>query len=614
MAWQDHEMVDHHEQRVAQGGSGVLARRTIRTKLMIVLGLMLAVVVLLASSAFWGLQRYRGLADAISLQADEIANTNRLSRSAESLRDIGHRLRRLQSEKQMFEDSPLLAQRLLNETHSFEFALREFERVLTSFRLRTDPAREGELLFIAPQQRMASIEAMTLQLRKVWDIYAQPAILRDDLSLSTLHQELDALAAETEELTTLMHTGMAAFSSDVRGEYRTWITVTWICSAASIVIFGVLAGLFHSLVVKPFRTLILGSRLVAAGQFDHRIDLGTGDELSELADVVNAMTQRFQDTCVELEQERVNLDRQIRDRTREVIQREQLASVGFLAAGVAHEINNPLASIAWSAEALESRLHDVIDGNEASRSLGAEQAMVLGQNLRRIQDEAYRCKGITERLLDFSRLGDVERTPVDVCELVQDVVAMVGTLGKYRCKTLRADCPGNIIARINGQQIRQVALNLITNALECVDTNGAVTVRVRKAEGLVRVIVEDNGCGMTEEVLEHLFEPFFTRRRDGSGTGLGLSITHRIVTQHGGKLIAHSDGPNCGATLQFELPLESQPNTDARDCHISTPGSRTMVNAQTTAGPHVERDESAPPHLRCPDPVPSLPCMIHPAA
>src|SRR5690606_33751825 len=113
--------------------------------------------------------------------------------------------------------------------------------------------------------------------------------------------------------------------------------------------------------------------------------------------------------------------------------------------------------------------------------------------------EAYRCKGITERLLDFSRLGDVERSQVDICALVNEVVAMVGTLGKYRCKTLRADCPGSLTALVNGQQIRQVALNLITNALESVDTDGAVDVRVERHGAMVRVTVQDDGCGMSEE-------------------------------------------------------------------------------------------------------------------
>lgn len=539
----------------------MLARRTIRTKLFVVLGLMLVAVALLVSSALWGLQRYRGLADAISLQADEIALTHRLGRSGESIRDLGHRLRQQQgrggwsawSEQHRSHDAYDFKLAMLE----FEFLLRDFEGVLTQIQRQAEKVSDSEQLFIDPQKRAECIESLNRQLGKVETIFRRPAIQRDEAMFDSLNRELDALASETERLTTLMHHGMAAFSSEVRGDYRTWMSLTLGCAVGALLIFVVLVGLFHSLVVKPFRTLIGGSRLVAAGQFDHRIDLGTGDELSELAGVVNAMTQRFQETYIELENERADLDRQVRDRTREVVQREQLASVGFLAAGVAHEINNPLASIAWSAEALESRLSDVIHCDTDVRELTAENAVVLGENLRRIQDEAYRCKGITGRLLDFSRLGDVEKSRVDVCELIDDVVAMVGSLGKYRSKTLHADCPGNIFAWINGQQIRQVALNLITNALESVAADGTVEVRVRKQAQVVRVTVQDNGCGMTEEVLEHLFEPFFTRRQDGSGTGLGLSITHRIVTQHGGKLTARSDGPRCGATLEFELPVEA---------------------------------------------------------
>ena len=566
----------------------MLVRRTIRTKLMIVMGLMLAVIVLLASSAFWGLSRYRGLADAISRQADEIAYTNRLSRGAESLRDICHRLSQLKNQKSPVDDSPLFSQRFEMEQENLDIALLEFSRVLESYQRRSGDLRPSQLLFIDPEERLARADAMTLQLNRAWDRYSQPAYLRDAAWFAILQQDLDLLAAETEALTTLLHDGMKAFSSEVRGEYRTWIAVAWGCLFAAFTMFCVLCGLFHSLVVKPFRTLLDGSRLVAAGQFEHRIYLGTGDELSELADVVNNMTQKFQDTFDTLERERKDLDRQVRDRTREVVQREQLASVGFLAAGVAHEINNPLASIAWSAEALESRLHDAIHGPGESRAIAAEQAEILGENLRRIQDEAYRCKGITERLLDFSRLGNVERSRVDICELVRDVVAMVGTLGQYRCKRLRTDCSDSILAFVNGQQIRQVALNLITNALESVDTDGAVDVRVRQQDGFVIVTVEDDGCGMSEEVLEHLFEPFFTRRRDGSGTGLGLSITHRIVTQHGGKLKAHSDGPSRGSRLQFELPIEAAPPADA----TATPASTTLRNRPTETTLPVTTEES----------------------
>jgi len=418
----------------------------------------------------------------------------------------------------------------------------------------------NQALFVDPHQRNTILGEIRKQLKLIVQIKEKssdiPFMQRNDESFEALQEVLDLLANKTTELTGMMHQGMAAYSDDVRNNYRTGIAVAWSCLITSLSMVCILLLLFRSLVMKPFKTLLDGSRLVAAGQFDHRIDLGTGDELSELATVMNQMTTRFQRTCGMLERERADLDKQVRDRSREVIQREQLASVGFLAAGLAHEINNPLASIAWSAEALESRLHEVIHGDAPIRTIAAEEAKVLGVNLRRVQDEAYRCKGITQRLLDFSRLCDVERTQVDICELVSDVVAMVGTLGKYKCKTLRTHCDGAVTAHVNGQQIRQVALNLITNALESVDTDGEVDVEVLRDREVVRVIVRDNGCGMTDEVREHLFEPFFTRRRDGTGTGLGLSITHRIVTQHGGKLTAHSEGPGRGSRLQFEVPAE----------------------------------------------------------
>jgi two-component system, NtrC family, sensor kinase len=108
---------------------------------------------------------------------------------------------------------------------------------------------------------------------------------------------------------------------------------------------------------------------------------------------------------------------------------------------------------------------------------------------------------------------------------------------------------------VNAQEIRQVVLNLITNALDSLDCGTVVRVRVGQKNGAAELTVQDNGCGMTEDVLEHLFEPFFTRRRDGKGTGLGLSITWQIVNDHGGKIMASSEGPGRGSQFRVILPL-----------------------------------------------------------
>ena len=207
--------------------------------------------------------------------------------------------------------------------------------------------------------------------------------------------------------------------------------------------------------------------------------------------------------------------------------------------------------------------------------------------MRRIEDEAYRCKGITEKLLDFSRLGEVRRAPTDLSTLVRDVVEMVGSVGKYRCKALNIDAQDDVIAHINPQELRQVVLNLVTNALESVDTDGTVDVGVLSDGETASVIVRDNGCGMNDEVMKHLFEPFFTRRRDGTGTGLGLSITYRIISQHGGSLTPHSDGEGCGSRMEIMLPLKPE-------CEDITASHRISIEKDFTEPPPTNLPQQKP--------------------
>jgi signal transduction histidine kinase len=172
-----------------------------------------------------------------------------------------------------------------------------------------------------------------------------------------------------------------------------------------------------------------------------------------------------------------------------------------------------------------------------------------------IQEESFRCKGITERLLDFARLGDTQRHAVDLFEIVAGVIDMVCRLGKCHEKHLVL-APGTpVIAHVNPQEIKQIVLNLVTNGLDSVERGGTVTVTVDRHAERARIMVQDDGCGMTREVIEHLFEPFFTRRVGGQGTGLGLAITYRIVEEHQGTIEAASEGPGRGSRFTVRLPL-----------------------------------------------------------
>jgi signal transduction histidine kinase len=112
-----------------------------------------------------------------------------------------------------------------------------------------------------------------------------------------------------------------------------------------------------------------------------------------------------------------------------------------------------------------------------------------------------------------------------------------------------------VIAPINPQELKQVVLNLITNGLDSLSPGGLLLVELTRNKATAEITFTDNGCGMTDEVMQHLFEPFFTRRRNGQGTGLGLSITYRIVADHGGQIDGQSDGPGKGSRFRVSLPL-----------------------------------------------------------
>jgi two-component system NtrC family sensor kinase len=344
-------------------------------------------------------------------------------------------------------------------------------------------------------------------------------------------------------------------------KWSVWIVLT--TSIVGVLMMTCLLRFFYTWVFFPVRDLEKGAGRVAQGDFDHRIDVHSGDEMEELASAFNNMTGRLREMYRDLA-------RQVNERSRQLVRSERLAGVGFLAAGVAHEINNPLASIAFCSEALEARLTNLLAsrtkaGPRLVREGGPGQELdqdVVIKYLKMIQEEAFRCKEITERLLEFSRTGERRREPTDLGELVQSVLDMAQHLQNRKGKQVVFDPPPSVVASVNSQEIKSVVLNLVVNALDSMEEGGVLTIALRHHNEMAELVFLDTGCGMSAEVLENIFEPFFTRSRSGKGTGLGLTITHRIITQHGGEIEAASAGHNAGSTFTVRLPLQPVETND----------------------------------------------------
>lgn len=531
----------------------MLSHWPIRTKLMLGLGLLLVTVLALFATAYYGLYAYRGLVKGLSARSTELPLAAQVGQDLVELRDIlieaNERVElankvceheeELENAGQYFStfETSILEQEYFIHLGAFKDALDRYRRQL-------DLSRESDSLGLSDDSReRKTLQQIDMVLKPILEADLEEDWLLDEQLVRNLKSQVELLRKLVVELPSHLHNQFHEFADTVRAQYRTAIVAAWVNAALALILLVTSTRLFYKWFAEPLQTLVQGSREVAKGKYNHRIHLDTQDEIGELADAMNEMTAQFQET-------RDDLDRQVRERTLQVVRSEQLASVGFLAAGVSHEINNPLASIALCSESLESRFNEFFAEVESS----SEESQVIHDYLAMIQREAFRCKQITEKLLDFARMGDSQRYSTDLRDLIEGVIEMVQHLGKYQDKNLEL-LPGDpVIVEVNAQEMKQVVLNLITNGLESLDPGGTVKVSIDQGRDQAKIIVADNGCGMTEEVRKHLFEPFFTRRHSGQGTGLGLSITYRIVQEHHGQIDVTSDGVGQGSRFVVSLP------------------------------------------------------------
>jgi signal transduction histidine kinase len=233
----------------------------------------------------------------------------------------------------------------------------------------------------------------------------------------------------------------------------------------------------------------------------------------------------------------------LRDVHRHLINSEKLASMGQMAAGVAHELNNPLSTILLYSHILQRKLNDRDD---------------LDHDLKLMVEESNRCKKIIGNLLDFARQNRVQLERVNVADLLQRAVEESLFTLRDRGPELRITCeaPPHLEADLDKDQIGQVLVNLIKNGIEAME-GAAGTVRLvavdEPASGRVRIAVSDEGRGIAPEARDKVFQPFFTTKSLGRGTGLGLPIAYGIVKMHGGRIWFDSEIGQ-GTTFILELP------------------------------------------------------------
>lgn len=234
----------------------------------------------------------------------------------------------------------------------------------------------------------------------------------------------------------------------------------------------------------------------------------------------------------------------------QLMQTEKMSSIGVLAAGVAHEINNPLTSVAGYAEALLRRFRD-------EDSLTSDPRLEdFSKYLQVIIRESYRCKGIIDCLLSFSRKSDGSVGSVDINQILHEILELVRHKSRYDKIEIRTDLQ-ETLPTVTGDPggLRQVFMNLLLNAHQAITGSGVVEISTRQNDGeSVSVRISDSGCGISKEAIDQIWDPFFTTKDPGEGLGLGLAVTYNIVKRHRGEISVESTIGK-GTTFTVRIPL-----------------------------------------------------------
>ena len=348
---------------------------------------------------------------------------------------------------------------------------------------------------------------------------------------------------------------------DIDRKMRTSAITMAALSIGFILIAALSVGFFvHRLVYVPLRDLEAGAKRVSSGDMEQMIPVRGDDEFGRLAASFNAMTAALRKSGEELREWGHTLEQKVEKRTQELrvaeaetARSEKLASVGLLAAGIAHELNNPLTGVLTFTTLLRKKMPD-----------GSADADDLDLVIR----ETKRCATIIRRLLDFAREKTPEKKFADLNQVIEDTARIIERPASFRDIEIAMELDPELPqVWVDADLIKQVIMNMLVNAQHAIEHEGSITVRTRRlaepksAEAgaapvpMVEIAIIDTGCGIPEKNLKRIFDPFFTSKEVGRGTGLGLSVSHGIVRAHGGSIEVES-AVGKGSTFRIYLPVE----------------------------------------------------------
>jgi len=355
-------------------------------------------------------------------------------------------------------------------------------------------------------------------------------------------------------------TVVMALSRSMEGERKALLhTTIGLLAGAAVFTIGIGAAflLLVFRVVRPLRELTDAASAIAEGKYGETVSVKGGDEVAGLGAAFNRMSVSMEQAMREISDWNRLLETRVAEKTRELeevhlrmVEVERLAAMGQVAAGVAHELNNPLSGIMGYSDLALEQYRDHPPDPLTPRDIGK----ILGY-FENVSGLTLRCRNIILDMLKFARQPTEELSRQDLNALVDETLAFLGhQMAKANVDVIREFAEGLPPFRGNALQMQQVFTNILVNAQHAMQGGGTLIVLTRRSEDDLVAEFSDTGCGIPPEILRRVFEPFFTTKPVGKGTGLGLSVSYGIVKRHGGRIDVES-AVGKGTTFTVRIPV-----------------------------------------------------------
>jgi C4-dicarboxylate-specific signal transduction histidine kinase len=343
-----------------------------------------------------------------------------------------------------------------------------------------------------------------------------------------------------KEILSEENAGNLRFQNEILSSLRNEILVIGLIIGGFIIVFTILVS---RKITRPLHVLIRGAKQIRQGELEHKISLKSNDEFQLLARELELMRLKLQESYQSLEGKIDQRTRELKEAQAQIIHQEKMASLGLMAAGIAHEIGNPLTSISSIAQVIK-------------RKNPGDQ---IGKYINDILKNIDRISRIVRELVDFSRPSSYKAALTNINDIIKSAVGII----KYdrRAKDLAINLsleerlPETVVV---SDQLLQVFLNILINALDASEDRGdKIQVSSYARKDILFVTIRDYGSGIPADNLHRIFEPFYTTKEVGHGTGLGLTVSYGIIQQIGGEISVKSK-VNQGSTFEISIPVVDQ--------------------------------------------------------